>query len=312
MAKMEIEKKNKGILTIYDAERQSWQEIDQKEQKMSAFIHNQVLMGVFISAAAIKKMFDDRLYLGLGCESRDEYIDTMLPYGRRQAYRLYAIGNKFNGLIGAEIDEKRLLGAGDGNLVPPVALNEEGTDGEDGNKVSPTTLGNLGIRKLYEMTRFNDDEFEELINTGKTKLGDAEITIDEIKEESARELSKKISAVKRQFTGKISQLTEENLKLKEEMKLMKKTDDELKTAGELEKLYGGIASKLEDKKERLTSASKLLNEFIETLVRSGIDETDPILVQQELLDIVRRIDSVYSRAQQTFEGVITNVSGYEL
>jgi len=296
--------KSEGALKVYDAESEQWKDISSKEQKMAAYIHNQVLMGVFISATAIKKMFDEKLYLGLGCDSKEEYISTMLPYGRSQAYRLYAIGSKFNGILGGFGEQAKLLGEGNeqnpNDFVPSMGQNEAGN-------VTPAGLNNLGMAKLYELTRIDDANFDELMTTGKANIGGNEITIEEIKEHSAKELQKRISENKKLYTGKIAQMQEEIKTLKEEKKTLEASEDKIKTAVELEKLYGGVASKLEDKKSRLSDATSLLNDFNETIMRCGITDEDPQVLQQQLVDLIRQVDGLYARIQGSFGSIIINI-----
>lgn len=296
-----------GTLTVLDTETQEWREFSEKERKTANFLHNRVLAGVFVSAMAIKEMFDKKLYLALNCSSKDEYISTMLPYSRSQAYRFYAIGNRFGGFLGDFESQTKQLTAN-------LPLDTENIEDEDGKSVPPVgqntmqeDLGGLGLRKLYELTRLDEPEFEELIKTGKTQ----DLTLEEIKDQSAKELNRKISDMKRQYSGKISQLQEEVKQLKEEKKIYEKVSEEVKTkivnAIVLERQYGGVASKLEDKQERIQEAYKLLNDFAETLVRCGVSEQDPLVMQQQLVDLIRQVDGVYNRIQLEYEKVIVNI-----
>lgn len=300
---MDNEITQKISLQVFDAEEQKWKEVSQKEQVFASHIHNQVMTGVFYSAAALTKMLDERLYLALGCESRDEYINTMLPYSRRQAYTLLAIGRKFSGILGDTSEQKMI---GDGS-VHSSALEE----GESTEKVHASALNGLGIKKLYELTKFDDVEIDELMKTGSTIVNGDQITLEELKESSAKEVTKRIAEVKKLYSGKISQLQEEVKQLKEEKKIYEKVSEEVQTkivnAIVLEKQYGGIASKLEDKQERIQDAYKLLNDFVETLVRCGVNDNDPLVLQQQLVDLIRQVDGVYNRIQLEYENVIVNI-----
>ncbi len=302
----EIEIRPKNTLEVFDAETQEWKKISQNEQQLASYMHNQIMAGVYYSAAALTKMLDEKLYIALGCESRDEYIDTMLPYSRRQAYILLAIGRKFSGILGG-ISQNKLISAGSDDGVQERALNDNMSENTEIG-VHERALNELGIKKLYEMTKFEDSEIEELLNTGSTRINGNDFSLEEIKEKSAKDLSIKMAQVKKQYSGKISQLQEEISMLKEEKKLLLKNEEQVKTAVELEKLYGAPASKLEDKKSRLNKSFSLLNDFIETFARCGITTEDPELVQQQAVDLVRQIDSVYTRAQGVIGDVIANVS----
>jgi len=298
MSEMEI--KNTGALTVFDADKQEWIEISPKERIIASKLHDKLLEGAYFSAILIAKIVNERHYLALGCESAEEYINTMTPYSRSQAYVLLKIGRKFSGFLGGNLQNNLLLN--ENNAGSP----ESGLQ-VDNPESAESALNGLGITKLLELTKLEDDDINELLSTGKASINNNQLTLEELKESSAKDVAKRIAEVKKQFSGKIALLSEENKQLKEEKKLLQKDSEKINTALELEKLYGAPASKLEDKQERVQEATKLLNDFAETLVRSGVTDEDPQVLQQSLVDLIRQVDGVYNRLNDVFGNVIANI-----
>ncbi len=296
---MAVQKKNENALTILDQETGQFVEVTHETQRLASYVHNQVLMGAFISAVSIKKIFDEKLYLGLNCGSKDEYCSTMLPFGIRQAQRLYQIANKFDAV------SKSLTGNGLIQITSGDTLENTTLMSHD---LNANELAQLGMAKLYELTKLEDENIKDLIKEGKTKVADHELLIEEIKDASAKELSKIISETTKKYKSKISQLTEEVALLKEEKNSIEKDFEKLQAKkeeiDEIEMQYGPTASLLADKKRRLSNASALLNEFVETFVKAGVTDEDPESIRRDVQDLIRRIDEVHSRCSSIYDTVI--------
>jgi len=310
MESAELEKRTESRnLTVYDAENDAWVEVNAEQQRFAGYVHQQVLLGVFVSATAIKKVFDEKLYLALGCQSRDEYIETMLPYGKRQTYRLYAVANKFNSVLGNG-DLMQLQGNNDKYLIDKTE-NVSLKSHLNNRTIEVQTLGELGINKLYELTKLDDDELKDLVKKNKVELGNGEYSLEDIKEMTGQELRKQMTEIRKKYQARLSLVEEENETLKEEKKLIEKqryTDAErIKNAEDLESKYGAPASLLEDKKKMLEKARGLLNEFNQVIVRCGINIEDPEGIQSDLVDIIRKIDTVHQATIGVYEDVIGNV-----
>ncbi len=290
-----IKSEEPHALTILDQESGEFVEVSHEKQRLASYAHNQVLMGAFISAISIKKIFDEKLYLGLNCGSRDEYCETMLPFGRRQAFRLYAIANKFDAV------SKSLTGDGLTQI----------TSGDTSDLVtlkSQTELAGIGVTKLYELTRLEDDDIKDLIKGGKLKTESGDYDIEDIKDASAKELSRIVSESTKKYKTKISQLTEEVALLSEEKKAKDKELERLAKEKEelegLERIYGPMASQLKLKKKLLTEARDLLDTFNEVAIRIGVTEDDPENMRKGIQDLIRSIDDVHNRVLGVYETVI--------
>jgi hypothetical protein len=288
----------KPTMQVFDTEKNDWVTITVEEHTTASYVHQQIYIGAIVSAMAIKKMFDGKLYIAMGCQNKEDYIDTMLPFGRTQTYKLVAIASKFQKVL-PDANSKLLLSDNKSEVVHSGGQ----TDLE---------LQNLGVNKLYELASLEDDELTQLLKKGKVKVGDGEITIDDVRDQSAKEFSKQIAELRKKYSSKISQLSEDNETLKEELIIKDKTNRKLQQrlldAEELELKYGPGASLLEHKKANINKAREMFNDAIEYLVRSNVNVEDPQSVQKDLCDTIRKIDELHQRAESYFNEVIANVS----
>lgn len=286
--------KQEKAFSVYDLENDKFVDVSLEQQRTAAYFHNQVLLGAFVSAIAIKRIFDDRLYLAMGCQSRDEYIENSLPFNRRQCYKLLAVADKFESVT-KSFDNNNLL-----------------TDGKSNSskEVQSTALGvsSLGIEKLYELSKIDDAEIDKLIKKGKIKIDGEDFSIDDLKEMSAKEVAHQIKKATKQYQEKLKKVETENIQLKETKKLLEnenahliKENDEGKDA---ENTFGPVATTFKNKKERLNIARDLLNKFDNTIMRCGVTEEDPDGIQKDLVDIIAKVDEVHQRIIDVF-GIIT-------
>ena len=286
---------------ILDHESGKFIDITADMQRTASFVHQQILMGAFISAVSIKKMFDDKLYLGMNCTSRDEYIDTMLPFGRSQAYKLYKVASKFNAVSQSltgngltQISSSETL-----EIVQSTALNGKAAE-----------ISSLGIEKLYELTKLDDDDIKDLIKKGKVKLEDGDITIEDIKDATAKELSRIVKEQTKKYRDENSKLREEVELIKAEKqtaeKKLAKLENRKEELDEIESKYGAVASLTADKKDHLKRSNDLLNDFIETFVRAGITADDPESLRKDCQDLIRKIDEIHQRALAVYDTVIVD------
>jgi hypothetical protein len=294
MPKKEIAKsvpdlKETHILNVYDDEEKKWVEISPENQRMAAYVHQQVLMSSFVTATAIKKMFDERLYLALGCQGREEYIATMLPMGRSQAYKYYAIATKYESAT-------KLLA---GDNYKPLAIENGAVHLSGLNEEEIENVAGLSISKLYELSTLEDNKLAELMKKGKIKNAEGDtLDIQALVDVTDKEAQKKIAAFKKEYSAKVNQLTEENKLLKEERKtLARERDDNKNKVDDLKvdlAIYGPNATKLKDKAEHLAIAQKLLNEVNLAIVKAGVLFSDPQGLRTDLINTIQKIDEVHN------------------
>lgn len=251
-------------MTVFDGDKQDFVKVSKEQQLSAGYIHQQIAMGVFITALAIKKMYDEKLYLAFNCSTREEYADTMLPFGRRQAEKYYRIADKFK------------------EYLPENANLSSQIEGD---------VQELGIAKLYELTKIEDEDLRTVMSGGNLTGADGnKYSLEDINDMSARELSKRIQEIKSKYTSRISNFEEENKLLKAEREsdkeLVESAKEQTEHAHKLEIMYGGGASLLKDKEACLQAARDHFRRAWESLESANITEKDPVQLQREVPEIL--------------------------
>lgn len=297
-------------LTVYDEENQKYIEVNREIQVLAAQTHQEVLMGVFTSAVAIKKMFDNKLYLGLGYQSREDYIANGLPIARRQAYAYYQIASKMDSAVkllraeNAEFDENS-------NPVVHSSALTQNTEQLLPNENGWSELGKLGVKKLYEITTLEDDELATLLKSGKVSLDGGDIDLNELIDLTAKQVAQKVAAARKRDKAEISRLSEK-IKLteseqKDRAKLVDQLSKENGDAKKIEAMYGPKASLIKDKFERVSMARTLLNEFAMTTRNCGVDENDPAELRNELRTLLKSISELHEELTDAYMESIGDV-----
>lgn len=300
---MKLSRQKEGAVgEVLDEETGLFVDITPEMMHEASYVHNQVLMGAFISAVSIKRIFDEKLYLAMNCCSKEEYCNNMLPFGKRQAYKLYAVANKFDA-VSKSLTGNALKEIGSGDTSQFVHLNSQSEIDEN--------FAGMGISKLYELTKIDDEDFAELVKTGKTKINNTDLDIDEIIEMKGKELQKKINEALKKYKDKTSQQAEKIKLLEEEAKTNEKDYHRLLTKEKdlklIEAQYGPEATKIEQKIEYMNMAEASLDEFMRVFNNANILPEDPEELRRKAQDITRKIHMYHERAQNLYIEVFPDV-----
>jgi len=282
--------KDKTALTILDQETGEFIEITEEQKVIASLIQRNIELGFFISAINIKKMLDGRYYYALGCQSRDEWIDTKCPIGRSQVYKLYAIATKFEPIL-------------DG-----MQIKQLGEGSSESTSDSVQLLDKTGVEKLYELSKLEDAQLNDLLKNGKIKTDGGEYSFDDIKDATAKEMSRIIAESTKKYKAKLSQQDEEIATLLEEKKIqdkeLAKIRKDKKDLEDIEMLYGPVASTVQQKRKYMETARTMLEEFNEVLIRCGVTADDPETMHKYMQGIIREIDEIHQRAIDTYKEVL--------
>lgn len=302
---------NELVTTVWDAETNQLHRIEPERQKIASHLHQQALTGTLITAIAIKRIYDEKFYLELGCSTREEYADTMLPFSARQARKYYAVASRFD----------KYLGLTAGSAPLQLAENNRETVNEDSlkpgendeNRKSTSDLGRLGVEKLYDLLSLPEENLEELITTGKTTVRDlSPLTIEEITEKKSREFAKQMKEMRQQLTGKLSRLEQENLKLKSEASAaedrMREAREMWEKGAQLESKYIGAERTLEGKRRSIARAHELLSELMREVTKIEITLEDPETEQRRCLDLIRNLEWAHSNTRAQFDILVLNAN----
>jgi len=271
-------------LKVYDADEDKVIEISHEMQMEAISTIQQLQAGIFIMAFGIKRMVDKKLYLALNIESKDQFLSTLEFVGRSQAYKLLAIADKFN-----DVFAEKLIGKN-----PEELQNNE----------SVQQIGSLGISKLYELIKLDDEQLSGLSEGKDVKIGGKNMNIDELRTIGYRELEKQFRTAKIKLQEDLSIVTEENELLKEEIILKNKqietADKKLDAAKELEIKFGGPAKTIENKDYLLKECYDLLNEFNDNIIKANIKPNDPNRLKKSVCDLIKKLDVVNKLVMETY------------
>jgi hypothetical protein len=244
--------------------------------ELAAHLHQQVALGVFVTATALKRIRDERLYEELGFETFGDYIGA-IPVSRTQVYLNIKIADKFD----------KFLPQGSGENVPPWDNFE-----------------NFGMRKLGALVKLDDPDFEEIIGGGAVQVNGNDFTMQDFAIMKATEVEGVLIDYKRKTSKKIS-LLEENLKLekserKQDKDKIAELEENIQAQKDLEILYGARASTLESKRRSLELARKYFDLANQYFQQSNILEDDPVAMRREAAQIIQNIDMMHKNASTNY------------
>ncbi len=288
------------IREVWDDEKKKMVAIKPEQVRIASMLQEKVTAGVFVTALAIKRIIDERLYLALGASSVNEYCDTMLPFSSRQAYRYKAIADRFQGIL-PQLSDGALEGDISSRNVTP------------GSQHDVNGINHLGYRKLYELTTVEDADFTEMPTKGVIRVGDQVIDIDEINALSAREFSKRLAEIKKGYSARISQLEEKNKLLESERVAIEtreaEADSRLLRARDLERMYGTLNNRLESQLDDLNRIDDWLLKATSLINRQRPEEDFPDGYYERVRSILRRLEWLNESAQNAFALVIYSEKG---
>lgn len=162
--------------------RTNFKDIDFSHPRMKTHaekLHGYVTTGMFVSAVALKEIFDNKLYRVLGCKTQNEYVEKYLPFDRTQAYRYIKVADVFEHCLDishpGEVALDGFLTTGKVENVVPVQHFE--------NKLRQDVWA-LGLKKLYLIaSKMPVEKVKELVDTGAVcfGVGDALVTVEELR-----------------------------------------------------------------------------------------------------------------------------------
>lgn len=231
--------------------------------ELAANLNNQVTLGVFVSAQALKRIRDEKLFVELGYESFKRYIDDATLLSKTQAYIYLKIADKFT----------------------PQLL-------ENNNIESTLWTRDMGVAKLREMARLDDDDLKTLLDGEALALpGGENIDLVAIRDMMAKDVRRELERFRRESRGKISALEEDNRLLKGEkkdlQKLINQKDGRIAELLDIERLYGSKAVSTDDKRSSLSRARAALALATQWVDRIDLTDQDATAVQEQARELVR-------------------------
>jgi hypothetical protein len=284
------EVKKEGL--VWDGEKGTYIEVDPEVRKKASSLQTQLEVGSLITAVALYKIYSERLYVALGCSTKQEYVNTMLPFGERQAQRYAKVGEKWAGLLPNNMED-----------LPKLKGSKNFED-----------IANMGIKKLYEVARIEDVDFEEIVETGKIKTDHGEVLIEDVKNKAYREFAEQIKQLKKRSTAKITALEEKNKTLKAEKEQLsdkvKEADEKLRNSKEIEDRYGEKKQSMEEKRRVLDSAEKHLTAAGEKMANLNAELDDPLTFKKDVIQLYDKIHLLIDIFQDNYGEILLDMEDY--
>lgn len=256
-------------------------------QELAANLHNQILLGVFVSAQALLRVWEEKLYIEFGHDTFGEYVEEMLPMSRGHAYINLKIARRFTPYT--KLQNGKVLSL------------------ESSNALQVTK--EFGMNKLREMAYLEDDDFKALMDGQKLNMKDgASFDLADLREMVSSSAQEALVKYRREKREEIARLEESNRNIKEENKELRSQIDEMaekvKGANEKEKLYGPKAVDITRRREAVKQANKLLDDSIHEMFSIRGDENDPENFQADIQAVIKKINLFHTNACREFGYVV--------
>lgn len=276
---------NDDLKHVLDEETGELVEITDERRQISVRIHERIQGSVMVSAILLQIARDEKIYLAFGLGSFQEYVNTMLPFSKRYAYKLLNVADEFSPIL-------------------PKVSSMTLSNGEVPNEIQE--LGSLGISKLYNLTRLPEADYSEVFKKRKVKLADGtELDLREIEESSSREFDRQVSEIRREYQKRISNLEEQNRKYKGEYQHAKveleKNQDRLDRINELESQYGPKAVRVEDIEHNISVATGHLRKASKYIFQNDLEDDDPDTLKQEINNFLRLMHTIQEGLWDRYE-----------
>lgn len=262
-----VDVSNKNML-VFDEESSEMVSITPKERDYAEYVYFQLKSSILQTAGALRKIFDEKLYLALGYASKEDFAIRGTDISYRQANKMVAVSRKFSPYL-AEISES----TGNGESRKSTSYPESSESRKS------TSYSDLGIEKLYKLSRLNDEDFEKFMTTDELGDGDNKLLMQEFRESTVRKAGEKLNSATKGYKKTINKQTDKISTLEEEVKLLKSENkvfvDQIEKAQELDAKYGAKASQIEHKGKLLEFAKLSLDTLDEKLNKANILKDDP-------------------------------------
>lgn len=173
----------------------------------------------------------------------------------------------------------------------------------DGYDQLMQNIGEIGPTKFYELTKFEDNHFDlkALAESGKATLPSGEeISIDDIKAQTAKQLSKKLKDERREMQKRIANLEEDKKRYRDERDQYRKELDEekerIERSRELEEKYGKQAARMEEIDYLLEKTEDGLRLIENSFGKVEVDHSDPETLRERVMTLLRRMTLIQEAA----------------
>lgn len=290
-------------LEVLDEDEGEYVKVTPELKAQARHALNQVQGAILVTAYWVARIYDEQLYVGLGCNTKSQFVQNHLPFGERQAQRFARIGRRLGKFLPGHQDV-------DPDSLPEMEESEEGV---------PESLQGLPMGKLNELTRLDDEDLADYVEEGEWTAPDGRTYTREDVLEMARtdlgdvvsERTQRLKETAEQEKEKRQAYEELAAKRKEEKEALEEKLEEkaetIEAAEDLERRLGPTASKLEEKRKTMQEASDHLDEAIRLAGKIGITPEDPEADQENLQRFLQRAQRLKDVIHEDYAEVLINL-----
>lgn len=264
--------------------------VDQKRQQLGFALHQKIEAATLITAMALTKISEDKLYLDMGFASFKDYTEV-LPFGERSAKSYLAIGRRFQHIL-PEISSQQ---------GKPVSLLTGETD-EFEQDEAVQSLSSLGLRKLKAIAQMDDTDLTDIPVNGNINLADGScISIEEIRSQSVAQAERMLRERRRKYMDQIKSAEERARLAESERDGYKQRADqaekEKEQLVEYRDKYEKAGLSIELAKKKLAKIQEHIIEINRLQFNADIDEE----VQLDLHETIRQVHWMLDTCRNNFK-----------
>lgn len=252
--------------------------VDPKLRSLGFALHSRIEAAVLVTAMALKKIRDDKLYHHMGFSSFREYCEE-LPFSHPNAKKYLQIGDHLGGIlpeIAIEQNDQGLLASNTGDFEQNETVQQ---------------LSALGLRKLRALVSIDNVSFKDLPSKGEIKLENGEVlTLEEIREETAAELDRKVAAVKKKLRDQLRTAEEKAALAESERDALSKQIEDLQKQNAdikvLEERFGNLGTTFEVAKRKLTRIHELCVQLSGEIKLVRVPEDIQRMLAKDIMNVV--------------------------
>jgi hypothetical protein len=291
---------------ILDEDNGEYVEVTPKMKAEARQAISRIQASILVTAYWIARIYDERLYVALGYNTKSAFVEDRLPFGTRQARKYAKVGRRMSSFLPSEVKQDELPAPGDSD-----------SDAENGEV--PDSLQGLPMGKLHKLTQLDEEDLEDYVEEGEWTGPNGETyTRDDVIEMARTELGDAVAEKVQNMRDTLEQEKEKRqayeelaAKRKEEKEAVEEKLDEekdrIETAQDLERRLGPTASKLQEKRETLDECAEHLDEAIRLAGKIGITEDDPEADQMNLQRLLQRAQTLKDVIHEDYAEVLMSL-----
>ena len=234
-----------------------------------------------------------------GYATEREFIEQRMGMGYAQGRKYKQIGLEYWKMFPLQLKTP------ENEKCQPLALLKQGKNfldifqNQEGFRRMSDFLNKIGVEKFYRLISYN---FTIDYDNDKLYTADGEaIDIEDVL--TSRILDKETKGEKER-----KKLRKENQRLREKVKSAEAERDsyaeKLKRLDEIDKLYGPGAERIEAKRNYLKDIQKEVDFLDGVIGKINVQPKDPISLQRDLADLIKRMSKMHSRAADIYDFVM--------